>query len=133
MYGIEWNQPAIVAEGLAQACIHDNTLGDLLKRVEQLANSKNTQYTDTTLPEILEQIRSDESIRGWATNITQGRTIWKVLGDNLEKVLELASQINVRPENVEERAVELIHTMAWVATTASWHPPHVPRFDFHLM
>ncbi|KAG7118497.1 Oxidoreductase ptaJ like protein [Verticillium longisporum] len=35
MYGIEWEQPAIVAEGLAQAAVHKNQLGPFLKETEE--------------------------------------------------------------------------------------------------
>ncbi|KID77513.1 hypothetical protein MBR_03832, partial [Metarhizium brunneum ARSEF 3297] len=34
-FGLEWEQPAIVAQGLAQAAVHRNTLGDFFDRVDE--------------------------------------------------------------------------------------------------
>ncbi|POR37682.1 Putative nucleosome assembly protein C36B7.08c, partial [Tolypocladium paradoxum] len=37
MYGVEWEQPAVVAEGLAQAAVHDGRLGEFLAKVDRAA------------------------------------------------------------------------------------------------
>ncbi|KAJ0290398.1 hypothetical protein COL940_000916 [Colletotrichum noveboracense] len=56
MYGVEWEQPAIVAEALAEASVHKNQLGDFFKEAE-----KNAKNAKTPMPEIMDLI---EEIRG---------------------------------------------------------------------
>ncbi|KAI8182691.1 hypothetical protein KHU50_002349 [Colletotrichum sp. SAR 10_65] len=56
MYGVEWEQPAIVAEALAEASVHKNQLGEFFKEAE-----KNATNAKTPMPEIMDLI---EEIRG---------------------------------------------------------------------
>lgn len=58
-FGVEFSQPAIIAEALAQAACHDNWIGQLLLPAERIANEKGT---DRTIVELLDEIHADQRL-----------------------------------------------------------------------
>lgn len=134
MFGVEWQQPAIVAEALAQAAVHENNVGEFLTQAEQRANEKNPAYRPLT--EFFDEVRDDEKHRKLATSVhweDPNRIYDGVLKRAPDEALKFVSGIKVRPEDLDERTVEMVHNAAYVAAAASWHPPHIPKFDFFLM
>ncbi|KEY73959.1 hypothetical protein S7711_09455 [Stachybotrys chartarum IBT 7711] len=115
MYGIEWEQPAIIAEALAQAAIHDNYVGTFLSKVEKAAAADPSKMS-LTLPELLEQGHSDENFV-----------------NSFRHEDPNAIRVKIDPEDVEERVAENIHTAAYMASASVFHPPHVYRYDFFLI
>ncbi|RDW77841.1 hypothetical protein BP6252_05894 [Coleophoma cylindrospora] len=132
MYGIEWEQPAIIAEGLAQTAIHTTYVGDFLTRVEKRA-SENQIRGRVIVSELLEKVHSDQrfvnSVRsGNPNDILNGVEV--VCPD---EAIEYLSQVKVEPDKLEEMVVENIHTAAYMASASVFHPPNDPRFDFFLI
>lgn len=132
MYGIEWEQPAIVAEGLAQAAVHQDRLGSFLTKAEEAA-ARAEHAGETSLPELFEQIRHVEKLAtsvSWedANKINDG-----VLVRTPDDAIDFLGQIKVKPEEIDERTAEMLHTAVYVAAAAAFHPPHIPKFDFFLM
>jgi hypothetical protein len=142
MYGIEWDQPAIVAQGLAQAAIHDDQVGSYLVKVESAATLDASKTTTTTteptttsmtLPEAFERVHLDET---FVKSVRQGNP--NTMLDGVEIVcphegIPYLSQFKVDPTQMEEAVAENIHAAAYMASSSVFHPPHRPRYDFFLM
>lgn len=58
-FGIEFQQPAIIAESLAQACCHDSWIGKALVPAEQAAKQNGN---DKSIFELLDELRSNKEI-----------------------------------------------------------------------
>ncbi|CAG9999857.1 unnamed protein product [Clonostachys byssicola] len=134
MFGLEWEQPAIIAEALAQAAVHNDRLGEAMNKAEAAANQRN-QPLRVPFASLFENIRSAESRKlvhsaHWDD---PNRVYDGVLARAPQEAIDLMARIKVREEELEERAVEMLHTAAYVAAAAAWHPPHIPKFDFFLI
>ncbi|KAK7403241.1 hypothetical protein QQX98_011013 [Neonectria punicea] len=123
LYGIEWEQPALIATGLAQTCVHDNSLHDFLTQSRAAAAQPHTGC-------ILDLYAPDEKLASSARWTDRNRIHDGVLKRAPEEMVRLASRVAVRPEELEERTAEMMHAAAHVATAAAFHPPHVPHYDF---
>lgn len=134
MYGIEWEQPAVVAEGLAQAAVHDNRLGLFLARVDEAVAARPADEPPRSVAAVCEALRREHpglaASARWAdpNRITDG-----VLARAPDEALALLASIRVGSDDVEERTVEMLHATAYLAAAASWNPPYEPKFDFFLM
>jgi hypothetical protein len=142
MYGLEWQQPAIIAEGLAQAAVHENRVGGFLTKVEQAAASSSSSSSQqpssspnkTPLPEIFETIRQHGEKLATSARFGDSNKIYDgVFVRAPDEALELLRQVTVKEDELEEKLAEMAHTCAYVAAAAAFHPPHAPKFDFFLM
>jgi hypothetical protein len=62
-FGVEFKQPAIICEALAQACIHDTWTSKYLFAVEDALNSNPSNSNKTkTIPQLLTDIRADQKL-----------------------------------------------------------------------
>lgn len=59
-FGIEFQQPAIIAEALAQAACHDSWIGKMFFPAEKAAKEKGN---DKTIAELLDEIHADKQIQ----------------------------------------------------------------------
>ncbi|PNY26018.1 Oxidoreductase AflY [Tolypocladium capitatum] len=142
MYGVEWEQPAIVAEGLAQAAVHESRIGEFLSRVDKAAAAADADADADaaasrprrTLADICETIRRDsEKLATSARWEDSNRDYHGVLTRAEDEAVALLAQIRVSPDEVEERTAEMIHCAAYIAAAASWNPPYIPKFDFFFI
>lgn len=133
MYGLEWSQPAIVAMALAQTAVHSNDLGPFLHEAEKAARSSSTDMP--SISSLYEAVRTDEKLSKAAQMSDSNKVRDGVLGRAKSQMLHLASQVKVKPEELEERTVEMYNAAVWAAASAAVHPPggRMPRFDFFLM
>ncbi len=132
MYGVEWNQPAIIAEALAQASIHKAHLADFLLTAEKQAASAPT----TPMPRILalwEAVRSDEKLAGAVRATDNSKLRDGVLGRAKDAMLAVASRVCVAPDELDERTAEMFHACVFAGAAAAVHPPKHIKFDFFLM
>lgn len=132
MYGIEWEQPAIIAEALAQAAIHDNHVGNFLSKVEKAAADVPSKMS-LTLPELLEQVHYDEDFINSVRHEDPNAMLDGVEIFCPDEAIPYLSRIKIDPNDMEERVAENIHTAAYMASASVFHPPHLPRHDFFLM
>ncbi|KJZ80508.1 hypothetical protein HIM_00358 [Hirsutella minnesotensis 3608] len=134
MYGIEWRQPAIVAEGLAQAAVHANRLGNFLWKVDAAAAQIPAPQTPPPFPEVLENLRRDHeklvSSFQWEDS---NRVFDGMLARAEDEAMDVLTQIRVRPDEIDEKTAEMVHTAAYMISSAALNPPYVPRFDFFLI
>ncbi|KAG6028781.1 hypothetical protein E4U41_000584 [Claviceps citrina] len=111
-YGLEWEQPAIIAAGLAQAAVHGNPLGDFFDKVDAAVKSpksgENVEYR--CLSEICENIRTDHpSLASSAAWEDENALYEGVLGKGLHEAVALAAALRVNEDNLNERTAEMLH------------------------
>lgn len=133
MFGVEWSQPVIVAEALAQAAVHSDRLGEFLTKAETLAAERNPPHV--AFASLFENLRTggNEKLIHSAQWTDPNRVYDGVMVRAPEEALDLVAGVKVKEEDLDERTAEMIHTTAYVAAAAAWHPPHIPKFDFFLM
>ncbi|KAJ5365849.1 hypothetical protein N7517_008735 [Penicillium concentricum] len=131
-FGIEFNQPAIVAQGLAQAAVHDDWLGRaFFLPAEKMAGGIGKPGQKSLL-ELLNEMRADkaliESVK-WSdgNKIKDG-----VLHRAPEQMLKYASQFTVSEDQAEERLADMINTVAYY-TSAAQRPTREMRIDFFFI
>ncbi|KAI0433327.1 HypA protein [Xylaria sp. FL1042] len=131
MYGIEWQQPAIVAMGLAQASVHQADMGFLLLKAEEAARS-----SPSPMPEIaslFQEVAADEKLSKSARLSDESKVRDGVLARAFDEYIRVAAKVKVQPEELEEKTVEMYNTIIYVASAAALRQGKEPRYDFFLM
>ncbi|KAJ0161972.1 Oxidoreductase AflY [Colletotrichum tanaceti] len=132
MYGVEWEQPAIVAEGLAQAAVHKNQLKTFFDEAERRAG----ETAETPMPQIaalIEEIRGDRKLATAAEMGDANKVFDGVMKRAPEEMLRIASKVKVLPEELDERTAEMFHTAFYVAGGAALRPGKEAKWDFFLI
>ncbi|KAH8693204.1 hypothetical protein BGW36DRAFT_386132 [Talaromyces proteolyticus] len=110
-FGVEFEQPAIIAEALAQAAVHGNREASHLIESEKAAKAHSLDTrSGTTIVQLVEEIYADME-RGSRNRAKH------------------SSQVHVTEENLEEKTAEMINAVVYF-TGAAQHPPHQIKFDF---
>lgn len=133
-FGIEFNLPGLVAEGLAQAASHDPMKIDVFfQAAEALAGTRSV--ASKPLVDLYRQVRASDTIRT-AARLSDGP--WKVrdgvLGRAFDEIVHVAAQFQVSPNehDVQRATVEMMSCAAWACGG-----PHKPgkerKIDFFLM
>ncbi|KAI1326874.1 HypA protein [Xylariaceae sp. FL0255] len=130
MFGVEWQQPAIVAMGLAQAAVHTLNMNKFLLTAEERAASNETSMD--TIDEIFRSVAANEKLSK-AARPSDGNKLAAVLDRAWDEVIAAASRVKVRPEELESRTVEMYNTTVYRAAGAAMYPGKIPKFDFTLM
>ncbi|KAM0255218.1 hypothetical protein ACHAQJ_005982 [Trichoderma viride] len=106
MYGIEWQQPAIIAEGLAQAAVHENRAGGFLTKVEQAAAS--SQSLSPSLPELFESVRQYSEKLATSARFEDSNKIYDgVFVRAPDEALKFLKQVKVKEDELDERLAEM--------------------------
>ncbi|KAI1487490.1 hypothetical protein F5X96DRAFT_649724 [Biscogniauxia mediterranea] len=131
MYGVEWQQPAMVAMGLAQAAVHRDELRAFIHASEEAAKSASTPMPRIT--SLLDAVRADKQL---STSCTMDE-LTKIDGGHFSKVgdeaVKIASQVKVNPDELEERTVEMYNTSIYEGAAAALRPGKDAKFDFFLI
>lgn len=115
-FGIEFQQPAIIAEALAQAAVHDNWMGPLFFGCEKAA--KETRGKDEprkTIVQLLEGCKKDDKLSK-APHFGDGNKIRDgIMKRAPEEMISYAKQYTVKEEELEEKTAEMINAagMSW--------------------
>ena len=105
-FGIEFKQPAIVAEALAQAAVHDGWIASFLRGAEKAANDIGNPTTKS-LVGLLDDIRADKKL-STAAHWEDGNKIRDgILGRAKDEMLKYASQWSVSADQLEEKTAEM--------------------------
>lgn len=107
-FGVEFAQPAIVAEGLAQAATHDAWIGGFLLGAERVADARKKEGkadAGVTLGQLLAEIRADEKLAGAARWEDANKLRDGVVGRAGKEMCELAVKWVV-DENSSEKELE---------------------------
>jgi hypothetical protein len=90
-FGVEFEQPAIIAEALAQAAVHDNWEASHLIKSEKAARAHGTDHRrHTTIVQLLQEIYENTKL-------------------GPEDKTKYASQVRVTEDNLEEKTAEMIN------------------------
>jgi hypothetical protein len=132
--GIEFNQPSIIAEALAQAAAHDSSnIGTFFLNSEQEAAIAYPPQRPKSLVTLLHEVRANDAIR------TAPR--WEDFGNKMrdgvlqragQEMTSLASQFRIKPEELERRTAEMISCCAYMAGAAQ-RPGRKRKIDFFYM
>lgn len=132
-YGVEFGIPAVVAEGLAQAAVHDTWLSDALREVEKLqAAEEVSSPDDIPISTLLNEIHTHPSIPiepKW----TDGNKVRALLrSSSAPDLLKLLSRFNLHPASLAHRTLEATHASALMCAGATREDRKI-RFCFYLM
>ncbi|KAL3470512.1 hypothetical protein BJX99DRAFT_267419 [Aspergillus californicus] len=129
-FGVEFQQPAIIAEALAQAAIHVNDVAAILYAME----SASAHQTARPMLELIDAARRNEKIRDapcWGNGFGINDDAFL---DAPEELVQIAAQWRVLPEehDLAEKTAEMINTNAFFVG-ASQAPPKEYKLDFYLI
>ncbi|KAI8633674.1 hypothetical protein F5Y19DRAFT_461999 [Xylariaceae sp. FL1651] len=142
---LEFRQPLLLAEGLAQAAVHhDMWYVEYLRGAEALASE--AKESPLPLADIIDMEREDEKIRTassleFHTQVRKHSGRWAmdkelardgILPNAKAEILRLAARWRVDPDDVEQATAELINTAVYIVAGAQL-PPYECAFDFYLL
>ncbi|KAL4916978.1 hypothetical protein BDW62DRAFT_211499 [Aspergillus aurantiobrunneus] len=128
-FAIEFNQPAIVAEALAQTAIHDDWTGPRFLWPAEKAAGGIGKAGSKTMLQLLEEARADEKLAGSVRWEDGNKLRDGVLKRAPEEMIKYASQYTVSEEQMQEKFAEMVNASAYY-TSASQRPSKVIKFDF---
>lgn len=134
-FGIEFLQPAIIVEALAQAAIHSGWIGPYLLKAEQRAQAS-VESGSISIVSLLDAIRNHKTL-ATAANWSDGNKIRDgILARTPEEMIAIASQYHLPQDithsNLRKATAEMINANAYF-TACSQFPSKKPKFDFYFM
>ncbi|RBR15124.1 uncharacterized protein FIESC28_07440 [Fusarium coffeatum] len=133
LYGMEWEQPMIIAAALAQTAVHRDDYHEFLSSAAKKAEGADAPPKMKTIPGLYEDVVKDETLVKSSHWEDSNRVFDGVLTRAKEEMINLAARVRVEESELDERTAEMVHNSAFVASGAAFHPPYHPRFDFILM
>ncbi|RYP41573.1 hypothetical protein DL767_000915 [Monosporascus sp. MG133] len=132
--GVEFEQPSIVAEALAQAATDASfNVGVYFRNAEEEARKAGPPETLRPLVELFHEARADENIRTAARwDDLQFKMKNGVFKRSEREIASLAAQFRVTPETLERRTAEMISCCAYFAGAAQ-RPGKARKIDFFYM
>ena len=109
-FGIEFQQPAIVSEALAQAALHDNYLLPYFSSAEEAAH-KSTERPSASMFQIIEMIRKDETLSVSAHWEDGNKLRDGVLHRAADEMVRYASLWTVEPEDLRYKTAEMVNAV----------------------
>ncbi|KAL4901850.1 hypothetical protein BDW74DRAFT_159056 [Aspergillus multicolor] len=130
-FGIEFNQPAIIAEALAQTAVHEEWTGPrFLFPAEEKAGGIGRKGEKSML-QLLEEAKGNEKLKN-SVRFEDGNKLRDgVLKRAGEEMIEIARQYRVSAEQADEKYAEMLDVSVYF-TSASQRPNlnKPPKFDF---
>lgn len=108
-FGIEFNQPSIIAQGLAQTATHDKQLETFFQPAEKMARDAG-KPSNKTLVQLQDELRNDADIKRSVEWADSSKFFDGVMHRCPEKMIKYASQFNVDPNQFDEKLAELINS-----------------------
>ncbi|KAK5704726.1 hypothetical protein LTR17_021640 [Elasticomyces elasticus] len=136
-YAFEFNQPALVAEALAMACVHEpdqEQMGRLYNDAENLAGGSR-QPGKKTLRQIMEEMRDNEALRTSSEGNNKIDRSKNVADNAAQEMINYAAQYSISDGQLEERVNEMIDTCSLlIASKPSSIKDEQPyKIDFFLL
>jgi hypothetical protein len=109
-FGIEFQQPAIIAEALAQAAVHDNWMASLFLGCEKAAKGKRGEgRPKKSIVQVLEECKNDENIRNSAQFGDGNKIRDGILKRAPGEMIRAATQYTVTEDELEEKTAEMVN------------------------
>jgi hypothetical protein len=129
-FGVEFEQPAIIIEALAQAAIHSGWVADFLLGAEKQA--KDAKTPTKSMVQLLAECRANNVIKS-SPHYDDGNKIRDgIFVRAKEEMTAVVSQWRVSPPDLRKKTAEMINTVAFFAGAAQM-PPKAVKFDFFYM
>lgn len=110
-FGLEFNQPAIVAQALSQAAVHDDWMGrEFFLPAEKMAGEIGNQGKKS-LMQLLNEVRSDQKVAKSARWEDSNKIRDGVLVRASQEMLKYAAEYTVSESQVDERVADQINTL----------------------
>ncbi|KAH8807229.1 hypothetical protein F5884DRAFT_673432 [Xylogone sp. PMI_703] len=134
--GVEFQQPSIIAEALAQAASHDNSnIGTLFLNAEAEAAIAYPTAKPKPMIQLINEVRANEAIRSAPRWTDFGNKMRDgIIGRAGEEMQTMASQFRIRKDEkeLERRTAEMINTCAYFAGAAQ-REGRKRKIDFFYM
>lgn len=133
-FGLEFHQPALIAEGLAQAAVHDKWMGPFFVGTEKaIAESPNGE--SKSIVELLQECRDTPSLRAAAITApasSNNRIRDGILIEAPAEMIKIVSQYRVKPAELKQKAAEMTNAGAYL-TGAAQRPSKKVKMDFQYI
>jgi len=103
-FGVEFEQPVIVAEALAQAAAHDNWMSPFLLGAEKAAASSSDS---TSLVVLLDEIRANQKLSTSAHWDDGNKIRDGILARAPDEMIKYASRFRVKEQELEAKTAEM--------------------------
>ncbi|KAJ5182971.1 hypothetical protein N7492_000587 [Penicillium capsulatum] len=129
-YGLEFKQPAIVAQALAQAAVHNDRVGrNFSLPAEQMAEETG-KPGQKSLRQLLDEVRQNQTL-------TRGVKVSDRIPDGImdrapQEMLKYAAQYTVSASQIAEREADMINTVVYY-TSAAQRKNKANKLDFFLL
>ena len=128
-FGVEFEQPAIIAEALAQAATHDVWIAKLLEPVTKVAK---TTKQSKSLVQLIHEAKKNEKL-ATAAHWSDGNKVRDgVLVRAGKEMVDLAAQWSVEPDELDKRTAEMMNAAIYF-TGAAQRREKVQKIDFYFM
>ena len=129
-FGIEFHQPAIIAEGLAQAAVHDVWMMPLFDGAEKAA--KHLSGPSKSVVELLDITHAEKRLAK-AADVDGNRIRDGIMKTETQRIIDIVSQYHISsPAELEERTAEMTNAAAYFSGAAQRRDKAV-KFDFFYM
>ncbi|THC92268.1 hypothetical protein EYZ11_008250 [Aspergillus tanneri] len=110
-FGIEFDQPAIIAEALAQTAIHEDWMSPMFLWPAEKAAGGIGKPGKKTMVQILEEMRANKKLASSAHFNDANKMRDGVLQRAPEEMIRYAAEFTVSSDQLEEKLVEMIDTV----------------------
>ncbi|KAI1525805.1 DUF4243 domain containing protein, partial [Pyrenophora tritici-repentis] len=134
-FGVEFEQPGVIAEALAQAAVHGAWMKGLFVGCEEKVKEREAGDVGgrKTIVQVLEECRSNEKMRTAAQEGDANKIRDGILKRAPAEMVEMATQCFVKEgDDLQEKMAEMVNATVYFTST-SQHPPHIPKLDFFYM
>lgn len=111
-FAFEYNQPAVIAEGLAMAAVHDpdaNKIAPIYLEAEKLASASG-RPGKMSLREIMEELRASNNVRAVIDGNDKIDRSKNVADNAMQKIIQYASKYSLSDSQLEDKVNEQINT-----------------------
>ena len=133
-FGVEFSQPAIIVEALAQAAVHKGWIGPYLLEAERRAQA--SSESSKSIVTLLDAIYDNKKLATAAEWADDNKIRDGILVRVPEEMLDVACQYHlpndVDPAVLVKATAEMINANAYF-TACSQFPNKKPKFDFYFM
>ncbi|KAM6529735.1 hypothetical protein FALCPG4_007863 [Fusarium falciforme] len=130
-FGLEFNQPAIIAEGLAQSAVHQPEVGKFFKGIQSAEECLKNRPSRPMI-DLIREIEQNDAIRSAAC---WGDGSWiddNPLANAPEELWKIAAQWRVSTQELKLKTAEMINVCAFY-TAAAQRPEKQHKLDFFLI
>lgn len=135
-FGVEFKQPAIIAEALAQAAVHGDWMKGMFFEAEKAATARKEKgEKPKSLVNLLDEIHDDQMLRAAPHWNDPNKIRDGILKRAPERMIHYLSQFWVESTSereLERKTAEMINATVYY-TAGAQRPPKIVKFDFYFM